>query len=111
MNAEKNMTPRLLAIADCVTKGSTIADIGTDHAYIPIYLMQKGIIKKAYAMDINEGPISRAEDNILKFKMDDKIVTRLSDGLKKLELGEADEIVIAGMGGILISEILDARQD
>ncbi len=111
MNAEKNMTPRLLAIADCVSEGSTIADIGTDHAYIPIYLMQKGIIKKAYAMDINEGPISRAEDNILKFKMDDKIVTRLSDGLKKLELGEADEIVIAGMGGILISEILDARQD
>lgn len=111
MNAEKNMTPRLLAIADLVTCGSIIADIGTDHAYIPIYLMQKGIINKAYAMDINEGPIKRANENILKFGMKDKITTRLSDGLQKLESNEADEVVIAGMGGILISEILEARRD
>lgn len=111
MNAEKNMTPRLLAIAGCVTSGSRIADVGTDHAYIPIYLMQKGIISGALAMDINVGPIERAQANIAKFGMPDKITTRLSDGMGKLSSGEVDEVIIAGMGGILICEILEARRD
>ncbi len=111
MNVKRNMTPRLLAIADCVRAGNRLADIGTDHAYIPIYLLQQGIIPSAVAMDIKPGPIERAQSNINKFQLQDKIATRLSDGLKKLEPGETDEIVIAGMGGILICEILEARRD
>lgn len=108
MKIENCMTPRLLTIADCVQEGSRLADVGTDHAYIPIYLAQKGIIPSAVAMDINVGPIRRAQENIRKYHLENQISTRLSDGLKELCPGEADEIVIAGMGGILICEILDA---
>ncbi len=111
MNAERNMTPRLLAIADCVSSGAKIADVGTDHAYIPIFLVQKGRIDSALAMDINIGPLERAAKNIAKFGMENHIQTRLSDGLKEFRKGEATEIVIAGMGGTLICEILDARKD
>lgn len=111
MNAEKNMTPRLLAISACVTPGSRIADIGTDHAYIPIYLLQKEMIPCALAMDINVGPIRRAQENIRRFQMEERIATRLSDGLLELSPGEVDEAIIAGMGGILICEILQARKD
>lgn len=111
MNAEKNMTPRLLAISACVTPGSRIADIGTDHAYIPIYLLQKDVILCALAMDVNIGPLRRAQENIRRFRMETQIATRLSDGLLKLSPGEADEVIIAGMGGILICEILQARKD
>lgn len=107
MNAAKNMTPRLLEICGLV-KGKRIADVGTDHAYIPIYLMQTGVIDSAIAMDINVGPLTRAKENINKFLMQDKISTRLSDGLRELNSGEVDEVVIAGMGGILICDILEA---
>ncbi len=107
MNAAKNMTPRLLEICGLV-KGKRVADVGTDHAYIPIYLMQKGVIKSAIAMDINVGPLTRAKENISKFSMQDKISTRLSDGVNELKSGEVDEVIIAGMGGILICEILEA---
>ncbi len=110
MKIESCMSPRLLAIADCATKGSRLADIGTDHAYISVYLVQKNIISSALAMDINVGPIQRAEANIRKYRLEDKIETRLSNGLENLKPNEADEIVIAGMGGILIAEILNAAR-
>ena len=104
----KFMTSRLLSVASFAQPGCTVADIGTDHAYIPVWLMVNGIAKSAVAMDINQGPIMRAEENIRKFHLEDKITTRLSNGLEKLENGEADTVVIAGMGGMLINEILDA---
>lgn len=110
MKIEACMTPRLLAVADCVTAGSRLADIGTDHAYLPAYLVQKGMIPSALAMDLRVGPLQRAQENIRKYHLEDKIETRLSDGLEKLESGEADEVAIAGMGGILIAEILNAAQ-
>lgn len=106
MTVDKFMTPRLLAVASFVEKGSKVADIGTDHAYIPIWLIERGISKTAVAMDINQGPIERANKNILKFGLEEKIKTRLSDGLKNLGENEADTVIIAGMGGILIDEIL-----
>lgn len=108
MKIEACMTPRLLALADCVTAGKRLADIGTDHAYLPVYLLQQGVIPSAIAMDINLGPIQRAESNIRKYHFEDKIETRLSNGLQQLQPGEAEEIVIAGMGGILIADILQA---
>jgi len=106
MDINQYMTPRLLAVAEFVKKGSRVADIGTDHAYIPIWLLKNGISLSALAMDINEGPILRAEENIKKFSCTDTIKTRLSDGMKNLMPGEADTVIIAGMGGILINQIL-----
>lgn len=111
MDINKFMTPRLLAIASFAEQNSTVADIGTDHAYIPIWLVKNGIAKSALAMDINQGPIHRAEENIKRFSLDDKIKTRLSDGLCALLPGEADTVIIAGMGGILINQILSASKE
>lgn len=105
------LSNRLKAIADLVESNSIIADIGTDHGYIPIYLAQKGIIKHAYAMDINKGPLEKAKKNINKYNLDKIVETRLSNGLEKLSEGEADTIIIAGMGGKLISQILLAYPD
>lgn len=102
---------RLQRIADFVPEGSTVADIGTDHAHLPIWLIEQKKIKKAYAMDIGEGPLSRATEVIHKYQMDDVIETRLGDGLEGLEAGEADTVVIAGMGGPLICSILEKRKD
>ncbi len=111
MTVDKFMTPRLLTVASFVEKKSKVADIGTDHAYIPMWLIQHGVSKSALAMDINQGPIERANENIVKFGLEEKVKTRLSNGLENLEENEADTVVIAGMGGILINEILkEAKQ-
>ena len=106
MSIESVMTPRLLAIAESVPQGKSVADIGTDHAYIPIYLCQKGKAERALAMDVRKGPLFRAEANIRRYQLDSRIKTRLSDGLSALCEGEADTVVIAGMGGLLIAELL-----
>lgn len=99
---------RLFMIASFVPKCSCLCDVGTDHAYIPVYLVQKGICEKALAMDINAGPIEAANENIRHYGLSDKIETRLGSGLEPLNSGEADVVVIAGMGGILIKDILEA---
>lgn len=101
------LTNRLQLIYDIIPKCNTIADIGTDHGYIPIFCVLNGIAKNALAMDINEGPLERAKINIEKYNVSDKVHTRLSNGLEGLACGEADVIVIAGMGGPLIAEILE----
>jgi len=101
-----NLSPRLQLIADKVVKGSKIADIGTDHAYIPIYLMQNGIIEYAVASDVRKGPVQKAKQNVEKYKFTEKIDVRLGDGLEKVNAGEVDTVIIAGMGGVLITQIL-----
>lgn len=106
-NINCSMTPRLMAVAEMVKKESVVADIGTDHAYVPVYLVLNNICSSALAMDINEGPLLRADENIKRFSLTEKIKTRLSDGLSELEDGEADTVVIAGMGGILINNIIE----
>lgn len=98
------ITPRLKAIINNVTCPK-IADIGTDHAYIPIFLMENYLADKIIATDINKGPLNVARENIDKKGLN--IETRLGGGLSVIGAGEVDEIIIAGMGGILISEILD----
>lgn len=100
------LSPRLLKIASLVPRGSSLADVGTDHGYIPVHCLRGGIIKKAIAMDINPQPLKRAEANFIKYGCLDCAELRLSDGLEKLKAGEADVIVIAGMGGLLIADIL-----
>ncbi|MCM1306999.1 MAG: class I SAM-dependent methyltransferase [Butyrivibrio sp.] len=105
------LSKRLSAVADMITKGSGVADIGTDHGYIPIYLVQNGLCRYAVATDINEGPLERARGNIRRFGVEDMVSTRLCDGLLGLEAGETDTIVIAGMGGLLITRILESAPD
>lgn len=101
-----HLSKRLLTIAAMVTEGNRLADVGTDHGFVPIYLLQQNRIPGAIAMDINEGPLMRANTHIKEAGLEDKIITRLSDGLDQLEPGEADTILIAGMGGPLLIDIL-----
>ncbi len=108
MSIQSVMTPRLCAIADSVPRCTAVADVGTDHGYIPIYLYLNNRIDRALAMDLRPGPLSRAEKNIELYGLSEHIKTRLSDGLCALSAGEVNTAVIAGMGGLLIAEILDA---
>lgn len=101
------LSKRLLTVASMVTEKSRLADVGTDHGYIPIFLCGQGKIPSAIAMDIRKGPLARAEENIRFYGLSDRIETRLSDGVEKLQPGEADSVVIAGMGGSLVQKILE----
>ena len=100
------LSKRMNAVASMVTPGYILADIGTDHGYVPIALIQKGKIPKAIAMDIHAGPLMRANEHIAKCQLGEYIQTRLSDGVDALQVGEADSILIAGMGGDLVIRIL-----
>lgn len=101
-----NISDRLKNVALMVTPGNIIADIGTDHGYVPMFLIIKNISPHALAMDINEGPLKRAEQNIRAAGLENDIELRLSDGMTELRPGEADTVVISGMGGELIADIL-----
>ena len=101
-----SLDKRLSLCASFVRDGVKIADIGTDHAYLPIWLLQSGKIEKALACDINEGPLQCGKADVLRYNLSDKITLRLSDGLKNVCEHEADDIIIAGMGGELIAKIL-----
>ena len=100
------LSNRMECIAKMVTPGRTVADIGTDHGFVPIYLVKEGICPKAYAMDVNEGPLEHARAHIEENGLSDRIETRLSDGLAALKPGEANAIIIAGMGGMLMKKII-----
>ena len=101
------ITPRLQCIIDH-TNGTKIADIGTDHAYIPIHLIQNDMTEYVIAGDVCQGPVDIAKANIEKNNLSDKIEVRLGSGLSILKNGEVDTVIIAGMGGQLISEIIDS---
>lgn len=102
------LTPRLQAIADQIVSGARLADIGTDHAHLPIWLMEHGRIASAVASDIRDGPLARAEENAAKHGCLDRISLRLGAGLDKVRPEECDVISIAGMGGETIADILAA---
>lgn len=106
MTREFTLGARLSACAGFVRPGSAVADIGTDHALLPIWLVRSGVCPRAVACDINEGPIARARENIARCGLEDKIKTAVADGLAGISAGEASDIVIAGMGGELIASIL-----
>ncbi len=105
------ISERLQAVAELVSPGSRLADVGTDHGYVPIFLVRKGRIPSAVAMDINRGPLERARLHIRQYGLEGCIETRLSDGLAKLLPGEADSILIAGMGGMLTVRILESGRE
>lgn len=97
---------RLKLIADKTPVCNVLGDIGTDHGYIPIYLVKNNICKRAIACDIRKGPLLAAKSNVKSFCMEEFIETRLGDGLRPLNENEAQVITIAGMGGYMISKIL-----
>lgn len=103
------LSKRLSAVAGLVTEGASVADIGTDHGYIPIYLAEKNPQAVLLAMDVNEGPLKRAREHIQAAGLDKQIELRLSDGLAALSPGEVDTVIAAGMGGGLILRILHAH--
>lgn len=105
------ISERLKTIASFVRESRSIADIGTDHGYIPIYLYKEGIIDRAIACDVNREPIKRAESNINMYHLGNVIETRLGSGLNPIKEGETDGIIIAGMGGMLIIDILSMFPD
>lgn len=100
------LSPRLQALYDMVPEGLKLADIGTDHGWLPIDLVKSGRIPSAIAMDLREGPLDRAKAHIEEEGLSAKIKTRLSDGFSEFQAGEADCAVISGMGGIVMQRIL-----
>ena len=98
---------RLMAIANLVRKNKIFADIGTDHAYLPVFLVENGIIQKAIAADLRVGPLENAKDAVVSYGFTEQIALRLSDGLDNFETNEVDEIAVAGMGGLLISQFIE----
>jgi tRNA (adenine22-N1)-methyltransferase len=104
-----NLSGRLMAIAAKIQKGDRVCDIGSDHGLLPIYLLDRAITDSILITDINPEPLERARKNLAKAgwpEASPKVSFRLSDGLKSVEEGEADTLIIAGMGGELIAEIL-----
>lgn len=105
------LSERLMTIAGFVKKGAKIADIGTDHGYLPVYLMENKITDLAIASDISPGSLDKIIGYVRDHKLEDRIETRLGDGLDVLRPFEVDTVIMAGMGGLLISEILEANKE
>ncbi|MCM1056352.1 MAG: class I SAM-dependent methyltransferase [Firmicutes bacterium] len=105
-NGQVVLSKRLQMLADMVTRGNTVADVGCDHGFLSVYLVQNKISPHALAMDVREGPLGAAREHIESSGLNTYIETRLSDGLKKLKTGEARTLICAGMGGRLMERIL-----
>lgn len=104
----KELTARLAAVAARVRPGSRVADIGTDHALLPVWLLQSGRCPAAIASDIGEGPADAARRTVSEAGLAARIPVRVGDGLSPILPDEVDDVVIAGMGGETIAEILHA---
>lgn len=101
-----SLSKRLETVISMVSSGNRVCDVGCDHGYVCIALVQRGISPFALAMDVNKGPLERAKEHIEFFGLSAEINIRLSDGLKEYMPGEADSLIIAGMGGRLMVNIL-----
>jgi len=110
MQALSTLGARLSSAIPYLTHGGRVIDVGTDHAYLPVFLVQNGICRNALACDINEGPIRSAQENIAAAKLTAQIGTRLTDGLHGTRDFDPDDILIFGMGGELIVRILSEAE-
>ena len=106
-----NLSNRLEKISNMITEVESVVDVGTDHAYVPIYLVNNNIIKSAIASDINKGPVKKAEDNVSRYNLKSKIECRLGGGLTTIKPYEVEAGIIAGMGGNLIRDIIEERMN
>jgi len=111
MGNEVVLSARMRALTDMVTTGSRVCDVGCDHGWVSIYLVQQGISPRVLAMDVRQGPLSRAQEHIRQQGLEAYIETRLSDGVTALEIGEADTVICAGMGGRLMRRILEEGRE
>ena len=102
------LSPRLHSVAELVPEGARFADVGTDHAYLPVWLLQQGIIRRAVVSDLRQGPLDRARSTAEKYDLTQQMDFRLCDGLAGITPEEADTIAIAGMGGETVADILAA---
>ncbi len=105
------LSERLMNIVELVTPGHIVADVGCDHGYVSIYLVREGIAPRAIAMDVGTGPLMRAKEHIAEAGLTAYIETRLSDGVHELKSGEADGLILAGMGGSLMQHIMTEGMD
>ena len=105
------ISDRLATVAGLIPKGAHLVDIGTDHGYVPIWLLQNGFISSAIAMDVNKGPLARAKENRDRYGFTDVMDLRLSNGFEKLKSGEGDSVLIAGMGGPLMIRIIEEGRE
>lgn len=105
--AEVVLSGRLQALVEMVTPGMRVVDVGCDHGFVSISLVQRGISPSVLAMDVRKGPLSRAQEHIAEYGCAEYIETRLSDGLQEYREGEADSLICAGMGGRLMMKILE----
>jgi len=103
-------SPRLRAILACVKGSRCLADIGTDHGYLPIAACSEGMAERAVACDVAAGPLEIARANVRRYGLEARIECRLGYGLRPLGVGEADCVVIAGMGGANMVEILNEAE-
>lgn len=101
------LSERLNTILSLVSQSKCVADVGCDHGFVSIELINRKIAENVIAMDIRQGPLMRAQEHIMQTRLSDKIQTRLSDGVAALKPGEADSLIIAGMGGNLVIHILE----
>ena len=105
--ANNQIDPRLLSAASFVRAGAVFADIGTDHGYLPVFLLSEGMIKFAYLSDVNEGPLNKARENVARSGLDGKCRFFLSDGASELDGLGITDFAICGMGGELIADIIE----
>lgn len=109
-NYSFSLSERLTAIKKMVNGGTVLCDVGTDHGFLPISLVLDGEVERAIAMDLREGPLSRAKEHVEEYGLSDRIETRLSDGLVKVEPGECDLVSITGMGGRTMMGIIEGNR-
>lgn len=104
------LSKRMQAVADMVLPGGVVADIGCDHAFVSIYLVENQIVDRVIASDVRKGPVEIAKRNVAGRNLQDRIDIRMGDGLSTLSVGEADTIILAGMGGLLMLDILKRQE-
>lgn len=104
------LSKRMQAVADMVLPGEVVADIGCDHAFVSIYLVENQIADRVIASDVRKGPVEIAKRNVAGRNLQDRIDIRMGDGLSTLFVGEADTIILAGMGGLLMLDILKRQE-
>ncbi len=106
--AGPSLSPRLSMVADLLMPGSRLIDIGTDHAYLPIHAIRNGLFQEAIAIDVRTGPLAVAARNIRRYGLEDHIRTVLSDGLAVMTMQTGDVVLMAGLGGLEMIDILKA---